>query len=68
MYLTFVEFELLKGPGAWEGRLEIYGGRISIGWSTVCVKGFGMNEAKVVCRMLGYQRYRKCQKMFLQYF
>ncbi|KAI8517422.1 scavenger receptor [Branchiostoma belcheri] len=44
---------LVGGSGPHEGRVEV---RLSTGynWGTVCDDSFGMNDAGVVCRMLGY--------------
>ena len=37
-----------------EGRVEVvFNGR----WGTICREGFGVNEARVVCRELGFNDY-----------
>ncbi|KAK3088009.1 hypothetical protein FSP39_013360 [Pinctada imbricata] len=46
-----VRVRLVNGASVYEGRLEVY---IYGLWGTVCDDGFGVEEAAVVCRMLGY--------------
>ena len=45
------EIRLVGGRSTLEGRVEVCAdGR----WGTVCDGGWGVNEATVVCRQLGY--------------
>lgn len=45
------KIRLANGPTPSRGRVEImYRGE----WGTICRDSFGQDEAKVVCRMLGY--------------
>ncbi len=43
--------DTVGGFGLGSGRLEIY---LNGGWGTVCRNGFGLTEARVACRQLGY--------------
>lgn len=46
-----VQIRLMNGEAVSEGRLEI---RVHGIWGTVCDKSFGVNEAGVFCRSLGF--------------
>lgn len=41
----------MEGPNAREGRVEVYH---SEAWGVVCGEHWDMNDANVVCRLLGY--------------
>lgn len=46
------EVRLTKGNSSFEGRIEVkYNGH----WGNVCATEFGENDARVVCRMLGFE-------------
>ena len=50
-FLEDLEIRLVNGPKPSEGRVEVkFRGR----WGTVCDDGFDVNDATVICRMLGY--------------
>ena len=58
LYVVFVVYvgddakvRLVGGSVATEGRVEINQG---YGWGTLCDNGFDDREARVICRMLGY--------------
>ena len=45
------DIRLVNGDTQYEGRVEVcYGGN----WGSVCPNSWDSNEAKVVCRQLGY--------------
>lgn len=51
MYLG-IGVRLVNGDMPYEGRVEVYhDGQ----WGTICSDGFTVNDAKVVCRMLGFE-------------
>lgn len=45
------KIRLVNGAGPWEGRVEVnQNGK----WGTICDSSFGVNEASVLCRMIGF--------------
>jgi len=50
--VSCITVRLVGGPGPLEGRLEV---RYRSTWGTVCGDGFSDANAKVVCRMMGYE-------------
>ncbi|VDI36800.1 deleted in malignant brain tumors 1 protein [Mytilus galloprovincialis] len=51
---SYTNVRLAGGNYNWEGRVEIYHNGA---WGTICDDNFDTNEAKVICAMLGYNRY-----------
>ncbi|XP_063437302.1 deleted in malignant brain tumors 1 protein-like [Mytilus trossulus] len=51
---SYTNVRLVGGNYYWEGRVEIYHNGV---WGTICDDDFDTNEAKVICTMLGYNRY-----------
>ena len=47
-----VSVRLVNGTRPDEGRVEVYYGNQ---WGTVCDDGFTVQNARVICRMLGYK-------------
>lgn len=57
MYLSFhkildIQVRLTNGSSATEGRVEVFHDNI---WGTICNTSFDINDAKVICGMLGYK-------------
>ena len=52
----------LSGTVSNEGRVELC---VSGQWKTVCDNNWSMNEARVVCRQLGYSDQGACYFMFV---
>lgn len=53
-YLILDYTRLVGSNAPFEGRVEVY---LNGFWGTVCDDGFGMSEADVFCRSLGYPGY-----------
>ncbi|XP_021356851.1 uncharacterized protein LOC110452569 isoform X2 [Mizuhopecten yessoensis] len=45
------DIRLMNGKDAFEGRVEIFRGN---NWLSICQNGWGTNEARVVCKQLGF--------------
>ena len=43
---------LIDGATSYEGRIEVFHNGV---WGTVCDDRFGIDEAEVACRQLGFQ-------------
>ena len=55
-YITeYTAVRLVNGFDPWQGRVEVY---YQGQWGTICDDGFGADDAYVICKMLGFARYR----------
>ncbi|XP_056014421.1 deleted in malignant brain tumors 1 protein-like [Ostrea edulis] len=45
---------LSRGQSEFQGRVEVY---VNNEWGTICDDGWGQDEARVICRTLGYSEY-----------
>lgn len=45
---------LVNGGYPWEGRVEI--NLLNGSWGTICDDSFGVEEAQVICGMLGFSK------------
>lgn len=48
------EVRLTGGAGPWEGTVEVY---TDGGWGSLCDDDFDLQDARVICRMLGLGRF-----------
>ena len=52
LFIVAITVRLAGGHGPHEGRVEVF---YRGAWGTVCDDGWGLNDARVVCRELGYE-------------
>lgn len=57
-----MDIRLVGGSSPMNGRVEVNFGE---GWGTVCDDNWTDNDARVVCRMLGYQGYLRMRLLSL---
>ena len=51
LFTCFFSVRLVEGPSDWEGRVLIFHDHE---WGTICNDGWGIEEARVVCKQLGF--------------
>lgn len=54
LFEDYVKVRLVNGNYPWEGRVELH--TLNGSWGTICDDRFGVDEAQVICGMLGYSK------------